>query len=70
MNSWDWLLIVCVSVMGTAVAYLRNPEHKSLVLMFPLPFTLAILSVGKPVDATNVLAMPALFGFTLALANG
>ena len=53
--------------MGTAVAYLRHPEHKAFVLLLPVPFTLATLSVGKPVDATNVLGMSVLFGFTIAV---
>ena len=66
-NQWDLLLIVCVSIMGTAVAYLRNPEHKAFMLMLPVPFTLAMLSVNKPVDATNVLGMSVLFGFTFAV---
>lgn len=64
---WDITLIAGVSLMGTAVAYLRHPEHKAFVLMLPVPFTLATLSLGRPLDATNVLAMGLLFGFTLAV---
>ncbi len=67
MTSWDWLLIVGVATMGTAVAYLRHPQHKANVMMLPVPFTLAALSVGKPIDATNALAMPVLFGFTIVV---
>ncbi|MCG3149680.1 MAG: hypothetical protein PCFJNLEI_03145 [Verrucomicrobiae bacterium] len=66
MNAWDWALILTVSVMGTAVAYLRNPEHKAFVLMLPIPFTFALLTVGKPLDATNVWAMLLMFGYTVA----
>ena len=58
----DLALIVTVTAMGVAVAYLRNPEHKATVLMLPVPFTLAMLAVGRPIDATNVIAIPALFG--------
>jgi hypothetical protein len=61
----DLALIVAVTAMGVAVAYLRNPEHKATVLMLPVPFTLAMLAVGRPIDATNVVAIPALFGYTL-----
>ena len=65
----DWsvaeiALIVAVTAMGVAVAYLENPEHKATVLMLPVPYTLATLAVGRPVDATNVLGIPALFGYT------
>lgn len=60
----DLALIATVTAMGVAVAYLRNPEHKATVLMLPIPFTLAMLAVGRPIDATNVVAIPALFGYS------
>jgi hypothetical protein len=66
VNVWDWALILTVSVMGTAVAYLRNPEHKAFVLMLPIPFTFAFLTVGRPLDATNVWALLLIFGYTVA----
>lgn len=67
MSGWDIALIVVVSVMGTAIAYLRDPEHKAFILMLPVPFTLATLAVGRPLDATNVLAMGLLLAFTLGV---
>jgi len=67
MSFWDIALILVVSVMGTAVAYLRHPEHKAFVLMLPVPFTLASLALGRPVDATNVLGMGVLFGFSVGV---
>lgn len=67
MNGWDIALIVAVSLMGTAVAYVRNPEHKAFVLMLPIPFTLATLALGRPVDATNVLGTGLLFAFTVGV---
>jgi hypothetical protein len=67
MNAFEIALIAGVSLMGTAVAYLRNPEHKAFMLMLPVPFTLATLALGRPVDATNVLAMLPLFGFTIGV---
>ena len=60
----DIALIAAVTTMGVAVAYFHNPEHNATVLMLPVPFTLATLAVGRPVDATNVLGIPALFGYT------
>ncbi len=67
MSGWDIALIAAVSIMGTAVAYLRHPERKAFVLMLPIPFSLAFLAVGRPLDATNVLAMAPMFGFTLGV---
>ncbi len=67
MNGWDITLIVAVSIMGTAVAFVRDPENKALVLMLPVPFTLASLALGRPLDATNVLAMGLLFIFTIGV---
>jgi len=67
MNAWDIALVGVVSVMGTAVAYVRHPERKALVLMFPVPFTLATLALGRPVDATNVLGLGLLFGFSVGV---
>jgi hypothetical protein len=67
LTAWDLLLIVMVSIMGTAVAYVRHPEHKAFVLMLPIPFTLATLALARPVDATNVLGMGVLFGFSLGV---
>lgn len=67
MTGWDAALIAVVSLMGTAVAYVRDPEHKAFVLMLPVPFTLATLALGRPVDATNVLGMGVLFCFSLGV---
>jgi hypothetical protein len=67
LNGWDIALIAGVSIMGTALAYVRHPERKAFVLMLPVPFTLTTLSLGKPVDATNVLGMGTLFGFTIGV---
>lgn len=66
MNGWDIALILTVAVMGTLVAYLHNPEHKATVLMLPVPFTIAVLAVGQPIAASNVLAGVVMFGYTLA----
>lgn len=66
-TAYDIVLIIVVSVMGTAVAYVRHPEHKAFVLMLPLPFTLATLSLGRPVDATNVLGLGMLFCFSFGV---
>lgn len=53
--------------MGTTVAYVRNPEHKAFVLMLPVPFTLASLALGRPIDATNVLGFGLFFLYTIGV---
>lgn len=60
---WDLVLLVAVSLMATAIAYIHNARAKALFLMLPVPFTLANLALASPVDATNVLALPVLYMF-------
>lgn len=60
---WDGVLLVVVTLMGTALAYLHQPRFKAFVLMLPLPFSIANLSLGTPVDATHVLALLVLYAF-------
>ncbi len=64
LGLWDVLLIAAVSVQATALAYLHHPKWKALLLSLPIPFTLAILAVGRPVDATNALGFVLLLVFT------
>src|ERR1051325_9759241 len=56
-GKYDILLLVLVSAQATAVAYLFQPKWKALVFSFPIPFTFGSLALGRPVDATNVLAL-------------
>jgi hypothetical protein len=63
-TGWDWLLLVAVSLMGTTLAYLHHPKWKALILSLPIPFTLASLSLGRNVDATNMLGLLFLVVYT------
>ena len=56
-TAWDFVLLVAVSLMGTALAYLHHPKWKSLILSLPIPFTVANLSLGQGVNATHVLGL-------------
>lgn len=47
--------------MVTVIAYVRSPEWKAFVLSLPIPFTVAVMAVGKPVDASNVLGLVFLY---------
>ena len=50
---WDAALLLAVTGQATAVAYLRQPRWKVLMLSLPVPFTLACLALGQPVGATH-----------------
>lgn len=63
LSHWDYLLIAAVSVQVALMAYLPHPRWKAFVLSLPLPFTLASLSLGRPVDATNVLGFALFLGY-------
>lgn len=64
VSIYDLLLIVAVSGMGTVLAYLHDPRWKALMLTLPIPFSLAFLSLGKPMGVTNVTGLLVLLGFT------
>ncbi|MDA0711901.1 MAG: hypothetical protein O3B73_17010 [bacterium] len=57
---WDMTLVGVVTVQAMAVAYLSTPRWKGLALSLPLPFTTIVLSLDKPVDASNVLSLATL----------
>ncbi len=63
LNGWDIALLLVVSVQATLVAYVRQPRSKALLVMFPFPFSVAYLALGRPVDATNVLGLALLLLF-------
>ena len=54
---WDAVLVVAVSLQATAIAYLRQPRLKAFAYYLPIPFSLALLALGRPVDTTNALGL-------------
>ena len=67
LSGWDCLLIVAVTLQATILAYIYDPRWKGFMLVLPIPFTIASLAVGHPIDATNILAMNLLLLFTHAV---
>ncbi len=61
---WDYILILAVSAMATTMAYVYHPRWKAAILALPIPFSMALMSLGQPIDATNVLGLLALIVFT------
>ena len=62
---WDLALIVAVTLLSLVPAYVRHPAHKTVGMMLPIPFTLAVLAVGEPVNASNVLGVCVMFLFKM-----
>jgi len=67
LGIWDVVLLVAVSLQATVIAYVHEPRWKAFVLTLPIPFTMAVMSLGRTVDATNVLGMSALLLYTHAV---
>jgi len=63
-NFQDITLIAVVAAQSTLLAYLHNPKWKAFLLTIPLPSTFAILSVGRPIDITNITGLLLLFFYT------
>lgn len=66
-SGWDLLLIIAVSIHATALAYVPHPRWKAFLMTLPIPFTLASLSLGQQVSASNVLGLVLLLGYTVAV---
>ena len=63
-GGWDYALMLAVAVQATVLAYVRSPRMKAILYSIPIPFTLASLSLGRPVDVTHVLGLPLVFLYT------
>ena len=54
---WDIGLVLTVASFATVLAYLHDPKWKAFMISLPGPFTMAFLSLGRPVDATNAVGL-------------
>jgi len=64
LGTWDFILLSVVSLQATLLAYLPHPKWKALIMTLPIPFTLASLAVGAPVNTTHVVALNLLLAYT------
>lgn len=64
LGFWDYALLVVVSLQSLVMAYLYAPRWKAFILSLPFPFTVTVLALGQPVDATNLLGLVVLAIFT------
>lgn len=53
----EWLLVVVVTLQVTAMAYVSSPRWKAFIYALPIPFSIGLFVVGKPINATNVLGL-------------
>ena len=67
ISLWDIALVFVVTLQATAIAYSISPRWKAVFLMLPLPFTTIVLSLGQPLDASNLLSMVILLIYTLSV---
>jgi hypothetical protein len=63
LGMWDILLLLAVSAQASLSAYLYHPKWKALLICLPIPFTLSILCIGQPINATNVIGLIVLMIF-------
>ena len=61
---WDAALLVVVSAQATAIAYVRQPRFKVLLIALPLPFTFATLALGEMVNVTHIGGLMTLLLYT------
>jgi hypothetical protein len=61
---WDVALLIAVSMHATVIAYVADPRAKAALLALPVPFTLAVLAVGRGVDVTHAMGPLAVLLFT------
>jgi uncharacterized membrane protein YidH (DUF202 family) len=67
ITPWDIALVTVVTIQAAALSYMRQPRMKAFLLSLPVPFTLMVLAVNQPVDATNVMGLVLLLLFTHAV---
>lgn len=64
---WDILLLFAVSIMSAILAYMADPRMKAFILSLPIPFSIATLALGLPVDTTNLMGLTVLLLYTHAV---
>ena len=67
IGMWDILLIVVVTLKGTLAAYIPNPRWKAFLLLSPIPFTLAVLALGQPINVTHMSGLLVLLAYTFGV---
>ena len=53
---YDWLLIFMVTALGTASAYMKDPQLKAVAATIPIPCGFAYIAVGLPMGTANAIS--------------
>ena len=64
---WDILFLIGTTLQVALVAYLHHPRAKAIATMLPIPFTLSVLALNEPVNATHMLGALLLLMFAQVL---
>jgi len=67
IGPWDIALVAVVSGQCTLIAYLHAPRATAFMLTLPIPFTLATLALGEPVDVTHAAGLVLFLGYANAV---
>jgi hypothetical protein len=67
LQVWDVLLLAAVSALVLLMAYLRHPRWKAFMLNLPIPFSISVMAVGRPIDASNLAALGLYLGYMYAV---
>ena len=67
MGVWDITLILAVAVQATVIAYVHDPRWKGVLYVLPVPFSLAVLALGKPIGTDHALGLPMVLLFAHAV---
>lgn len=52
---WDLVLVVGVAAQTTLLAFVHHPRWKALLYSFPVPFTIANMALGRPIEASHMI---------------
>ncbi len=63
----DLVVILAISLPATALAYVRQPKWKAILLSLPIPFTFMSWAAGRSVDVTTVLGLDLFFAYMQAV---
>ena len=64
---WDLILLVVASATGTIAAYIPHARWKAFLLLLPIPFTMAVLALGQPLNATHMSGLLVLLVYTFSV---
>lgn len=59
--------MLSVTTLASIVAYIHKPRYKAMLLLFPLPFTCAFLSLAEPINATHMMGALGMYAYWITV---